>query len=172
VNWSIIRNDNPVLVPINVQQGRDELIFNKGAECIGIHTSRIDLTCDIAIYCHSREEAEVGPILKLDQIRDNLALRFPTMRTCSTTRIYSRFIEKNNLFWNPASNLSKPSISKALILLCCLFRQLTLASNIQDRGSVTNLLMWDSKFFEDIAEPPHRDGYGIPGVYFSKIFLQ
>jgi len=142
-------------------------VFNKRIECIGINGTRVNLAYDIAIYSHGRKNAEVAAILKVYWIRNNATFGSPSMCSFSRTRIDTRFIEKNNLFWAPFCNFSNPGISKLFISLCTFFCKLTLVHN-----SKTDLFMRYSEFFKNITESPFTDCNLVPIIDFLSIFLQ
>jgi len=131
---------------------RDKFVLNKPVECIGINSTRVHLACDIPIDSHCRKNAEVATVLKAYWILNNVTLWSPSMRSFARARIDARFIEKNNLFWAPLSNLSNPGISKLFISLCSFFCQLLLAYN-----SEMYLFIRDPEIFENIAKSSFTD---------------
>src|SRR5437667_3152455 len=106
---------------------REQFIFDKCIECIPVDAPRIDLTCDVAIHCHCREDAEVGALLEMNWVGNNLTFWPPPMCSFPRTSIDPGFIKKNHLLRAPLCNFSNPSIPEFLISLSSFFRKLRLA---------------------------------------------
>jgi hypothetical protein len=165
---SVIHDNDSILVRIYIAQGREETIFNKRIESIAINTARVDVTCNIAVHSHSREDTEVVSFLKLHGIGNNAPFGAPSVSPCSRTRINTRFVEENNLFRSPSGDFSKPGISKLLVSLCRFLCKLSLAQH----ESETDLSMCDPEFLEDNAQSTDSDCNPIPIANFFDILLQ
>src|SRR5437667_9592740 len=62
-------------------------MLNKSFECVPIHSSFVDTTCEITIYIHCRQNAEVLALLCTYFARDFVTFLAPSMCTISTGHI-------------------------------------------------------------------------------------